>query len=81
MVLARRLPLAAAAPHLLSRVRWLDRLPEIVSQMMKPVEKIDSIRIHHARPIIADGRVRGVLLMLLRYLCPLAIIGVLVSAL
>jgi flotillin len=24
----------------------LDRLPEIVSQMMKPVEKIDSIRIH-----------------------------------
>jgi uncharacterized membrane protein YqiK len=25
----------------------LDRLPEIVSQMMKPVEKIDSIRIHH----------------------------------
>ena len=25
----------------------LDRLPEIMSQMMKPVEKIDSIRIHH----------------------------------
>ena len=25
----------------------LDRIPEIVSQMMKPVEKIDSIRIHH----------------------------------
>ena len=25
----------------------LDKLPEIVSQMMKPVEKIDSIRIHH----------------------------------
>jgi flotillin len=24
----------------------LDRIPEIVSQMMKPVEKIDSIRIH-----------------------------------
>ena len=24
----------------------LDRLPEIVSQMMKPAEKIDSIRIH-----------------------------------
>jgi flotillin len=24
----------------------LDKLPEIVSQMMKPVEKIDSIRIH-----------------------------------
>ena len=24
----------------------LDRLPEIVAQMMKPVEKIDSIRIH-----------------------------------
>lgn len=25
----------------------LERMPEIVSQMMKPVEKIDSIRIHH----------------------------------
>ena len=24
----------------------LDRMPEIVAQMMKPVEKIDSIRIH-----------------------------------
>ena len=25
----------------------LDRLPEIMAQMMKPVEKIDSIKIHH----------------------------------
>jgi uncharacterized membrane protein YqiK len=25
----------------------LDKMPEIVAQMMKPVEKIDSIRIHH----------------------------------
>lgn len=25
----------------------LDRMPEIVAQLMKPVEKIDSIRIHH----------------------------------
>ena len=24
----------------------LDRLPEIIAQMMKPAEKIDSIRIH-----------------------------------
>ena len=27
----------------------LDRLPEIVSQMMKPAEKIDSIRIHQIK--------------------------------
>lgn len=44
----------------------LDRLPEIVSQMMKPVEKIDSIRIHQVggfgsttpgAPASADGPV------------------------
>ena len=33
----------------------LDRLPEIVSQMMKPVEKIDSIRIHQLSGLGGGG--------------------------
>jgi uncharacterized membrane protein YqiK len=33
----------------------LDRLPEIVSQMMKPAEKIDSIRIHQLNGFGAGG--------------------------
>jgi uncharacterized membrane protein YqiK len=32
--------------HLQLEQHRLDRLPEIIAQMMKPVEKIDSIRIH-----------------------------------
>jgi uncharacterized membrane protein YqiK len=33
----------------------LDKLPEIVSQLMKPVEKIDSIRIHQISGLGATG--------------------------
>ena len=32
--------------HLQLEQHRLDRLPEIIAQMMKPAEKIDSIRIH-----------------------------------
>lgn len=42
------------------RMHQLDKMPEIVSQMMKPVEKIDSIRINHVgglgRPEGAGGQ-------------------------
>ncbi len=39
--------LSAPVLHMKLEQYRLDRLPEIMSQMMKPVEKIDSIRINH----------------------------------
>jgi flotillin len=39
--------LSAAVIAMRLEERRLDRLPEIMTQMMKPVEKIDSIRINH----------------------------------
>lgn len=39
--------------------RRLDRLPEIMTQMMKPVEKIESIRINHIGGGLPGGSVPG----------------------
>lgn len=39
--------------------RKLDRLPEIMTQMMKPVEKIDSIKINHIGGMGAHGTSQG----------------------
>jgi flotillin len=39
--------------------RKLDRMPEIMTQMMKPVEKIDSIRINHIGGMGGEGAKSG----------------------
>ncbi len=39
--------------------RKLDRLPEIMTQMMKPVEKIDSIKINHIGGMGVHGTPQG----------------------